>query len=188
MNNYLQSLSIEILRLYPSQSKVKFAKLIYFVHKELVRSELVKTSELAFIRMPLGPVPDGFMELEKLDGIKIKNVVTQLMYNSQVYEYNGSKITPFSEIVRSKISTTLKPLSIMSTTSIVDLAHKEYSWMNNQNSVRYFINDQDLTTVLPVNTSYSNDNETDLQERLVDGMISDIVDSSTALEYPEDDL
>lgn len=187
MNRYLYDLAIEILKLYPGQSKVKFAKLIYFVHKELVRSDLVPSNELSFVRMPLGPVPNGFMGLENQQGIQVSLVATQLMYNSQIYNFDGVYQTELSDSVKKNISLTLKSLSLLSTTAIVELAHQEYSWINLPNGKEYMIDNHDLETTIPKNIKASEENELGLQEKLVSGMLSDIVASSTSLEYPEDE-
>lgn len=187
MDNYLYALAIEILKLYPSQSKVKFAKLIYFVHKELVRSQLVSSNELSFVRMPLGPVPVGFMDLENQKGIQVSNIPTPLMYNSQVYNFDGSYESKFSDPAKNNILSTLKSLSRLSTTDIVDLAHKEYSWVNRPNGNEYIIEDRDLETKIPKNFKSRKEGDLSLQQKLVSGMLSDIVASSTSLEYPEDE-
>jgi len=187
MNKYLYNLAIEILRLHPGQSKVKFAKLIYFVHKELIRSRLVASTELSFVRMPLGPIPVGFMDLQSQEGILVSEIPTQLLYNSQVYEYGGSKDSELSPSKKGVISSVLKHLVLMSTTDIVDLSHKEDSWSKLGNGIEFTITNEDLKTTLPQIVKSKIEDERGLQEKLVDGMLSDIVASSTSLEYPEDE-
>lgn len=186
MNEYLHNLAIEILKLQPEQSKVKFAKLIYFVHKELVRNELVDTKDLSFIRMPLGPVPEGFMDLQNLKDVQVSVVSTALLYNSQVYRYVGSNETSLSKPIKSIVESTLNKLSRMSTADLVDLSHNEDSWKKFNNGDKYFINDKDLDTSIPSTISRPQA-EIKLQEKLIDGMMSDIVGSSTSLEYPQDE-
>lgn len=187
MNSYLYNLAIEILKLYPGQSKVKFAKLIYFVHKELIRSELVGSSELSFVRMPLGPVPVGFMNLQDQDGIEISELPTPLLYNSQVYNYSGSDKPELSDSIVTLAKTTLRPLILMSTSDIVELSHQEYSWKKLSNGIEFNISERDMETEIPKNVKSSKENNSSLQEKLVSGMLSDIVASSTSLEYPEDE-
>jgi len=187
MNRYLVDLAIEILRLYPGQSKVKFAKLIYFTHKELVRAKLVASEDLDFVRMPLGPVPTGFMALQEYKGIKISQQATALMYNSQVYQYVGDEESQFSDEIKTNIAQTLKVLNRMSTTAIVDLAHKESSWKKYINGSTYQISNDDLETSLPLRPRVGKEDDVNLQEQLVEGMLSDIVASSTSLEYPDDE-
>ena len=187
MNNYLYNLAIEILKLYPGQSKVKFAKLIYFLHKEVVRSGFVKTDELSFVRMPLGPVPVGFMNLQDQDGIEVSEIPTPLLYNSQVYNYSGSDKPELSDSVIALVKNTLKPLVLMSTSNIVELSHQEDSWKKLINGAEFKISESDLETVIPMNVVSSEENDYSLQEKLVSGMLSDIVASSTSLEYPEDE-
>lgn len=187
MENYLYNLAVEILKLYPGQSKVKFAKLIYFVHKEMVRSGQVKTNELSFVRMPLGPVPVGFMELGNRDGIEVSELKTSLLYNSQVYNYSGSEKPELSDAIISLAKNTLKHLTPMSTSDIVELSHQEDSWKKLTNGDKFEISEKDLETVIPENIKSSEENDSSLQEKLVSGMLSDIVASSTSLEYPEDE-
>ncbi len=187
MNKYLYNLAIEILKLYPGQSKVKFAKLIYFAHKELVRSELSRTSDLAFVRMPLGPVPVGFMHLQDQKGIDVSELQTQLSYNSQVYNYSGVLESDLSDAVVYSVKTTLKPLVLMSTSNIVELSHQEDSWKKLKNGEEFNVSGADLETKTPKNVKASQENDSSLQEMLVSGMLSDIVASSTSLEYPEDE-
>src|SRR3989344_4400740 len=99
MNGYLYNLAIEILKLHPGQSKVKFAKLIYFLHKELIRSSLVNSNDLLFVRMPLGPVPVDFMNLQNQEGIDVSMQATTLLYNSQIYNYSGSNMPELSDSI-----------------------------------------------------------------------------------------
>lgn len=187
MNSYLYNLAIEILKLYPGQSKVKFAKLIYFVHKELVRSSLVSTNDLSFVRMPLGPVPVDFMNLQNQEGIIVSEQATSLLYNSQVYNYSGSDKAELSDSIVTLAKTTLRPLILMSTSDIVELSHQEDSWKKLANGDRFEISVDDLKTEIPKNVKSSKENNSSLQEKLVSGMLSDIVASSTSLEYPEDE-
>lgn len=187
MNRYLFNLAIEILKLYPSQSKVKFAKLIYFLHKEIVRFGLIKTDKLSFVRMPLGPVPVGFVNLQDQEGIEVTELPTPLLYNCQVYDYSGSVNPELSDSMITLAKTTLKPLMLMSTSDIVELSHQEDSWKKLSNGIEFEISEKDLETEIPKNVKSSKENNSSLQEKLVSGMLSDIVASSTALEYPEDE-
>jgi uncharacterized protein YwgA len=187
MNRYLYNLAIEILLLYPGQSKVKFAKLIYFLHKEIVRFGLVKTEELSFVRMPLGPVPVGFMTLQHQVGIEVSELPTPLLYNSQVYNYFGPVSSELSDSIITLAKTTFKPLMLMSTSSIVELSHQDDSWKKLNNGDEFKISEEDLKTEIPKDIKSGKENNSSLQEMLVSGMLSDIVASSTSLEYPEDE-
>lgn len=187
MNRYLYNLSIEILKLYPGQSKVKFAKLIYFLHKELVRSGLVNTKALSFVRMPLGPVPVDFMDLQNQEGIIVSEQTTSLLYNSQVYNYSGSYNPDLSDSIISMTKGTIMSLIQMSTSDLVELSHQEDSWKKYSNGDVFEISDCDMETFIPKILKLSKENDSSLQEKLVSGMLSDIVASSTSLEYPEDE-
>ncbi len=187
MNGYLYNLAIEILKLHPGQSKVKFAKLIYFLHKELIRSSLVNSNDLLFVRMPLGPVPVDFMNLQNQEGIDVSMQATTLLYNSQIYNYSGSNMPELSDSIISLAKNTLVPLMKMSTSDIVELSHQEDSWKKLVNGTEFEISDRDLETTIPKNVKSSEEDDSSLQEKLVSGMLSDIVASSTALEYPEDE-
>lgn len=166
-------------------SKVRFAKTIYFVYKELVRNQLVDIKSLKFIRMPLGPVPDGFMALSD-DAIKITHTPagSGLIYESVNYHtdalFNGSNAE------KNIIQKTLNILRKNSTSELVEISHKDYSWLNNKNGNRYHITDKDMANNLSLLTDTTNqDNDDRLQASLVRGMLDDIVSESTDLEYPE---
>lgn len=74
-NKYLFQLAQQILvSSEKGLSKVKFAKIIYFVQKGLVQANISQKESLGFIRMPLGPVPFGFQEMTDLPNIMIQMV------------------------------------------------------------------------------------------------------------------
>lgn len=191
MKDYLKCLAIEILKnCQGGLTKVKFAKIIYFVHKGLVSEGLATTDDLRFIRMPLGPVPVGFMGLSKDPSFKVSQVTNAgLVYNSEQYDLNQS----FSCVTDSKFSSIVKKLSNqlnnLTTSELVGKSHNEPSWINNINGAEYFVNADDLAVPLPTNSKTISDTEDDqkLQEKLVEGMLDDIVSGSTSLEYPEPD-
>ena len=191
MKNYLKSIAFEVLKnCQDGLTKVKFAKIIYFVHKGLVSNKLSSAEDLKFIRMPLGPVPVGFMGLSKdpcFDVSKMTNV--GLVYNSEVYKLKDdsgcSSDAKFSGMVK-KLCDQLNKLS---TSELVEKSHNEPSWINNINGAEYFVSNEDLAVHLPTDSespspSESEDNQK-LQEKLVEGMLDDIVSGSTSLEYPD---
>lgn len=191
----LSRLATTILRLEKEPiSKVRFAKTIYFVHKELIRIGKAKPSEIEYMRMPLGPVPFGFMTLEQDNPmISISKVFTGLAYNASQYSLQKKRLFQkniFTEF-DNEIREILNRLRIMSTSELVELSHKDTSWKNNVNGMVYTISEEDMATKLPsyrkasIGTS-DTDNQL-LQASLVKGMIKDIVDESTDLEHPDHD-
>lgn len=188
MNTYLFSLAKYLLSQEPKDgiSKVRLAKLIYFSHKALVKQGLVKTSDLGFIRMPLGPVPQGFKDLSRDPSIIIGYVATGLSYTKQVFRFSGSCDTNNARY--SSVQTLYHMLSTIPTSALVEASHKEPSWMHHANGDEYFIGKEDIELPLPAAQVTSVTQETDnqfLQARLVAGMLDDIVEESTRLEYPK---
>ena len=169
-------------------SKVRFAKTIYFVHKELIRNKLLAKESIQYIRMPLGPVPLGFMELTDIcPDITSFKQKTGLAYEAENFTtkvgFDGT------EQEKTVILGTLSTLSRFQTSSLVDASHKDPSWINHENSDRYFITDADMKNDLRVLEKLfvdtANDEEDKMQASLVRGMLKDIVSESTKLEYPE---
>lgn len=188
MNNTLVKLAEAIL--YKEKgglSKVRFAKTIYFVHKELVRNKLLKATDIEYIRMPLGPVPVGFMSLQDQRNVSVFTKSTQLMYNATVYTISD-EYTPDQGKVLDAITSTLVEIDHISTSLLVELSHKDPSWAGSFNGVEYFIKDVDLKNKLPKKSKTQKvDPELDeqlIQSKLISGMMPDIVGESTDLEYP----
>ena len=192
---YLLNLSKEILKNIPAGlTKVKFAKTIYFVHKGLVLSGLTDNKNLRFIRMPLGPVPSGFNNVgEDTDISVFKSFNSRLIYNTQIYKLcNRNVNTNFSTAQIEKIKFLVKQLEKFNTAELVEYSHCDESWISHINGQVYFISKKDLENEIPskgllrnlfnINTT---EDDTKLQEKLVEGMIDDIVQSSTSLEYPK---
>ncbi len=170
-----------------SLSKVRFAKTIYFVHKELIRNNLANKEDFKYIRMPLGPVPDGFMQLTSIDNEikseRVKNI--RLAYES--IEYSTEAEFKGSDEERNVIEKTLKTLRDHNTSSLVNASHEDSSWKENKNGVLYYVTDLDMKNDLSmlcaaVNANNDSDN---MQASLVRGMLQDIVSESTGLEYPD---
>ena len=182
---YLTEIAIRILQVVPhGLSKVKFAKTIYFVHKQLVKNFNREVTYMGFIRMPLGPVPDGFMKLDTTE-IEIVHVQNELSFDSQVYKCSN---VYFEDTLQGHVDKIVKGLNKFTTYDLVDISHCEPSWINHHNGEKYFLTEEDLKTVFPKanlerrNHSFSDQN---LQAKLVEGMLNDIVEESTLLEYPD---
>jgi hypothetical protein len=196
MSAILLSLAKEILQNSPEGiSKVKFAKTIYFIFKGLVQEKLFSVEDLSFIRMPLGPVPNGFMALKNDSGLKVMEKNNgSLAYNSQVYfvsdKVNKSKL---DDNQKDKIKQLTSQIEEFKTYELVGFSHQEPSWVEFPNGTTYFLSKSDLEIKVPKKSLITklfkkeeNVNENGrLQEQLVEGMLSDIVEESTTLEYPE---
>lgn len=191
MNNYLRKLAIEVLKNSPDGlSKVKFAKIIYFVHKGLVNCKLSSTNDLEFIRMPLGPVPVGFMGLSEDSAFSVSKITNMgPVYNSQIYKIKDNQHSSDDINFSTTVKKLLSQLNKLTTSDLVEKSHQEPSWIENVNGAMYYINDADLAKPLPKNIEMTvgGDDNQRLQEKLVEGMLDDIVSGSTSLEYPEPD-
>lgn len=188
MAPYLRYLAKEILSLEPEGfSKVHFAKVIYFVEKGLILDNLSKQSNLGFTRMPLGPVPVGFMEIKSDADFTITTELTGLSYNKELYKANQDSLAPTSNRTNA-IQGVLSKIRGLTASQLVEFAHEEPSWINNPNGKDYFISDEDLKVPLPVKNGHRIDaslEEQKLQSKLMEGMLRDIVIDSTMLEYPD---
>lgn len=190
----LSELAITILRLESKPiSKVRFAKTIYFVHKELIRRGKAVSSDINYIRMPLGPVPDGFMKLESFNPvIQVVRVFTGLAYNTSQYSLQKKFFKRACDIsLDADIKEVLKRLEPFTTSELVELSHLDESWKQNVNGVTYSITLEDMEHKLPSRRKSNNHSEEAddqlLQASLVRGMIEDIVSESTDLEHPTDE-
>lgn len=189
MNQYLNNLAKEILNNEPNGlSKVRFAKTIYFIHKGLTLKNLTQSDAMRFIRMPLGPVPVGFMDLHTDSEIIIKTSSSSLAYNTETYllkEYNEQ----FDKLHRETIASLVGTLRNVPTSELVEISHKDPSWNIHMNGSEYVISDEDLSNGLPNQDEAKNlspeIDEQRIQAQLVEGMLHDIVEESTLLEYPD---
>ena len=188
MNMYLTSLAKYLLFLEPKDgiSKVRLAKFIYFAHKGLVQQGLAKTDDLKFIRMPLGPVPFDFKELINDPSISTHQVATTLSYNKQVFVLKG-KLSMNDKRRYVCVQAVYHQLCTIPTSTLVAESHNEPSWARHRNGDEYCLEEDDVARPLPSTTgarvSVDVDNQL-LQARLVEGMLDDIVEESTLLEYP----
>lgn len=170
-------------------SKVRFAKMIYFAYKHLVKLNIYSSEDLAFIRMPLGPVPVGFMDLSTSSDFLVKTSALGLMYNRESYELKDREkyLCAIDEKILNEF---VLKLHSFSTSKLVELSHEDYSWKNHSNGQEYFLTKKDLETTLPRTSILVNediDNQL-IQARLVHGMEDDAVVDSTNLEYPENNV
>jgi len=193
METYITVLAKQILQITPEGlSKVRFAKFLYLAHKALAQAGVVEPGALAFIRMPLGPVPVGFSKLSREPGILVtQEENTGLSYNTQRYTSKKGAAKVFGNKKHNDtIQKVTSQLSSLTTSQLVGYTHEEPSWKNHKNGDEYFIGDADLRRLLPPGKNQgpaisSEIDDQHLQAQLVSGMLDEIVDESTALEYPQ---
>lgn len=167
-------------------NKVRFAKTIYFVHKELIRKGLATKDSFHYIRMPLGPVPQGFMDIDKMDSdIKVEKInKPDLQFNA--FSYTTDRPFEGSEEVKSVITSTLAKVQNYQTSNLVEASHMDPSWLSLPNGAVYEITDDDLKNGLEILeiTKRNTKDENDIMRRaLISGMLKDIVEETTSLEY-----
>lgn len=189
MDGYLNNLARQILTLAPEGiTKVRFAKVLYFAHKGLVTHSSVGIKEMKFIRMPLGPVPIGFKSLSTCADIVTTIKKSSLLYDMEVFNLaTQAHGQYFNEEIALNISEIYEKIAPLPTSELVEVSHKDPSWINHKNGEEYFIQKEDLKFSLPSNSSAKTDPEIEeqkLQAKLVAGMLDEIVDESTLLEYP----
>lgn len=178
-------------------SRVRFAKTIYFVHKHLVRHHLMNADAIKYLRLPLGPVPQGFADLVRPHSgiVTQKNPNINLFYEIEEYLLTDQAKTKLSDAqiaIRSSVEKTLSLLQPHSTTALVE-ASRDPSWLAHANGEVYQITPVDLKNLFPypqvqlkLHLKSRNANEIGaLQANLLRGMLSDIVKESTDLEYPD---
>lgn len=203
MNFYELSRTILLLNRKPI-GKIRFARLIYFVHKELIRKKFMTPDAIGYIRSPLGPVPENFLSLaEKDDIISKKSDSADLSYASEEYTIDANArlddpetalLEQYREILK-QIERTLAALNQYSTPDLVEMTHQDPSWQTHPNGELYYISAADLKNAFPFSTlapirikiRFSKPTRTGaMQAKLLRGMINDIVKESTDLEYPDD--
>lgn len=205
MTLYELARTILLLNRHPI-SKVRFARTIYFTHKELVRKKFMKIEDIAYIRSPLGPIPDGFLSLARdYAEITIKhNPSAGLSYAAEEYTINPdarsdeetSMLEQYRDILAA-VERTLTALQPYTTPQLVDISHYEPSWLEHSNGEIYYLSTADLKETFPfspfspkqlkIRLVRTNNNKAGaLQATLLKGMIADIVKESTDLEYPDD--
>lgn len=190
-NKYLFELAQQILvSSGQGLSKVRFAKTIYYVHKALVLKGFSKSEDLRFVRMPLGPVPVGFKDLTTNSHIGIKKEKNGLTYNAEIYFAKDSSLQRNNESsprlkLLEKIS---RKMLDIPTSVLVAHSHSEPSWVNNRNGAEFALSLNDLRRGLPLagkgKVLNPEVDEQHLQAQLLNGMVDEMVDETTALEYP----
>lgn len=189
MKTYLATLAQAILAGSPKGvSKVRFAKLIYLLHKSLVQSGKERPDRLEFQRLPLGPVPVGFFQLAKTlaaNDISIQTTSYGLSYDAEIYRLkSGARASVYTAEVEHLLRLTER----RATSDLVNYTHKEPSWLSNPNGATYYLSPADLKRKLrfaPATDETQADEIQDMQASLVRGMIEDMVQESSSLEYPE---
>lgn len=173
-------------------TRIRLTKAIYFVHKELVRKKLMTPQDITYVRLPLGPAPDGLPKLI-LDHpeIIIQDIPSNLLYENKTYTLNQTTTEAKPEI----ISNTQKILNLLKNYRTTELVHasQDPSWTVRKNGEKYHLTASDLKNTFPnpqlhfkIHIKTTHNNETgSLQATLLRGMIADIVKESTDLEYPE---
>lgn len=201
MDLYQLSKTILLLNKAPI-NKVRFARVIYFVHKELIRKKFMSPEDIAYIRSPLGPIPNGMLQLAlNHPSIVATPASDRPSFAAEEYTLKSSEANEIEEVlmleqyreVLKATERTLKALAPHTTPELVQASHADPSWVNNFNGTRYFITPADLKNPFPFNTirvkirvKRPSINELGaLQANLLRGMIQDIVKESTDLEYPD---
>lgn len=207
--NQLDLARIILLLIGRPVSKVRLARLIYFVHKDLIRKKLLMPTSILYIRSPLGPIPDGYttLTLESEDIIAQPNTSSNLSYAAEDYAVSERAIETESTLLEQYrdmlgvIEKTLKILQPYTTPELIRISHNEPSWLAHHNGEIYQISPQDLKLTFPeqkplhlklnliplADKSKTQTNKIGaMQAHLLRGMIADIVKESTDLEYPDD--
>lgn len=166
--------------------KVRLAKMVYFSFKELVLEGYYQPDDLAFIRMPLGPVPLDFYDILMTDGdIKITTTNVGLSYNRQNYSLNPgvSVKSPYLPL----LSRIVNQLDQYPTSSLVEISHNDPSWLDNNNGDPYYVSKSDLKHFKGIKAAKHSDEIDDqlIQSKLVKGMKEEIIKDSSALEFPD---
>lgn len=135
--------------------RVRFAKAIYFTHKALIAQKLAQISDLKYIRLPLGPVPDGFLTLATdFPDLITENadLLGQLSYESEFLSAcpdPQALIAKFDPKIVSSVQQTLSLLNTFSTPELVKHS-QDPSWLTHFNGERYELTSLDLKNTFPV--------------------------------------
>lgn len=207
MSLYELSRSILLLNQAPI-NKIRLARMVYFTHKDLIRKKFMQPDEIAYIRSPLGPIPDGFMSLaHDHPGIISRRNSQNLSFANEDYTLPSPDIdaetTALEQYrdVLTAIERVLKALKDVPTPELIRASHHDPSWLTHHNGDIYYITAADLKNTFPfsalptairikIRFSHSPSSQKNeigaLQANLLRGMISDIVKESTDLEYPDE--
>lgn len=199
MNLYELAAAILLLHEQPI-SRVRFAKTIYFVHKELVKKGYMQPDDIVYLRMPLGPVPVGFMTLaDEHPDIHIKHADdAKLSYETEEYSLAGQPdiLIGGKDDILKIVQSAINSLSPHGTLELVETSHQDPSWLKNINGASFTISHEDLKNTLPkLNIKVflrpkkkgGPSNEIgELQATLMRAMLNDIVKESTDLEHSDE--
>lgn len=138
-----------------SMRRVRFAKAIYFTHKALVNQKLMLISDIAYIRLPLGPVPDGFLSLA-LDYPELisekTDIIGHLSYESEFFPAHPEPetfIASFDQKITSVVRQILTLLDGFSTPELVKHS-QDPSWLMHFNGEHYELTPLDLKNTFPI--------------------------------------
>lgn len=175
-------------------SIVRLPRVIYFIHKYLIKLKVMKAEDIKYTRRPLGPAPK---ELSKILAnhkyFKVEDFDSPLSYNK--HSYSIVKVRSFLPYRKPKddhelpiINELITKLRTISTSSLVDLAQSEPSWLGHSNGEEYYITDLDLesNSLEKLKINWTGESANLLQAKLIRGMLEDIVKESTDLEYPNE--
>lgn len=199
MNLYELARTILLLNHSPI-NRVRFARIIYFIHKELIRKKFMSPEDIAYIRSPLGPIPEGLLHLALEHPNIITHPATGPSFAAEEYAIDLSDtdeteetlmLEQYREVLKAT-ERTLKALSPYTTPELVEASHADPSWINNFNGARFFIAPADLKNPFPftairikIRVKPAPSELGALQANLLRGMMQDIVKESTDLEYPD---
>ncbi len=191
----LYSLTKLILTIYNQPiSKIKLSKTIYFLHKELIKSQVMLPEDIIYIRKPLGPTPKDFktLSLENSDFTVVHND-SNLSYNQENYilktkSKHAKKIEIEKNLLYINVENILQKLTRISTARLVELSQMEPSWLSIPNGTEFVISKKDLDTneIVTHNRLWNDDLSNLMQANLLRGMLEDIIKESTDLEYPDE--
>lgn len=172
-------------------TRIRLTKAIYFVHKELVRKKLMTLQDITYVRLPLGPAPEGLPEIIfNNPEITVQDIPSDLLYENKAYSTNHEATNSAPEI----ISVTKKILGLLKGYRTTELVHasQDPSWMTHKNGEKYHLTTADLKNPFPgaqlhfkIHIKTSSNEIGSLQATLLRGMITDIIKESTDLEYPD---
>lgn len=190
----LQQLAELVLQLNETPlTRIRLTKAIYFVHKELIRKKLMQPKDITYIRLPLGPAPDGLPEIIlNHPEIIIQDMPANLLYENKTYILNKPETTnnTRAEVINA-VQKTLRLLQGYRTPELVR-ASQDPSWTTHTNGDKYHITTTDLKNQFPnsgirlkIHIKTPTNEIGALQATLLRGMLADIVKESTDLEYPD---
>lgn len=191
----LEQLTILVLSLSETPlTRIRLAKTLYFVHKELVHKKLMTFQDISYIRLPLGPAPEGLSGLlDAHPDILAQDSPVNLLYDNKTYTLKATEKSPnFDPKIISYVQKILKLLDNYRTPELVHASQEDPSWLAHLNGERYQFTSADLKNPFPnpqlrlkIHIKTTPNDIGALQATLLRGMLADIVKESTDLEYPD---